>query len=148
MTNKKSKIVNWLSVAISAVILILECMPKSVQLVGYIGPREYEITYVSYFTPPQAWANWDPLIAIIIAFLTIFSLLFNIIILIKDGKSLTVANMVLTSLALVGSTLYVISFWRFVSAYNVAIMILFLGLMVLQSIKMEKYTKRRVKCND
>ena len=86
MTDKKIKIVNWINVIISVVVLILEFMPKSVIKAIRIDGG-YITTYHTYFDRPTVWGIWL-LPVFIIAVLSIAILIINVIILIITPRSL------------------------------------------------------------
>ena len=125
MTNKKSKIINWLSVAISAVILILECMPKSVIVADrMISFNKYITSYHSYFSEPSL-LNVKLTFSFIIAILTSMGLIINVVTLIKNNKATRITSIVTSTL------LFVLSAGMMrgdlVTAYNVVIFALFLA---------------------
>ena len=127
MTDKKIKLVrifNVFNVVVTFAALILECMPNSVRyIIGTVSVNGEKIRYWSYFGNPT---NWLFLVTVIIAALTIFNLIFNIIILFKDKKCLRIVSAILSFLALAGSIILLVAEGKYVTAYNIIIAILFL----------------------
>ena len=122
MTNKTIKAVNWLNVALSVAVLILECMPKSVITACAIGPGEYgPLHYWSYFGNPL---NPVYFVTFSIALFTIINLVLNIIMLFKNKKAIRLVSFVMLFIATALSCLIIPS--KFVSAYNIIILIIFI----------------------
>ncbi len=129
MVQKKVKIINWINVVISAIALILECMPKSMIKAKELSSDNYITSYHSYFANPSDW-DWDLMFAFIIGILTIISLIFNIIILIKNNKALYITSTVWSAILFFISTFMMLRI--FVTVYNVVILALFLILTTIQ----------------
>ncbi len=112
MTDKKVKIINYVNAIISVIALILECMPKSMELKNIIQPGKYMYSYWSYFGNPLDLIFFMAWVVIIC---TITTLLLNIITLFKDKRGICIASMVLQSLATVFGVIIT------ATAYNVII---------------------------
>ncbi len=112
MTDKKVKIINYVNAIISVIALILECMPKSMELKNIIQPGKYMYSYWSYFGNPLDLTFFMAWVVIIC---TITTLLLNIITLFKDKRGICIASMVLQSLATVFGVIIT------ATAYNVII---------------------------
>ncbi len=128
MINKKVKIINWLCLVLSALALILECMPKSMELKYIIQPGKYMYSYWSYFGNPL-----DPtfFMAWVVIICTVTTLLLNIIALFKDKRGICIASMVLQSLAAVFGVIIV------ATAYNVIISAICRILIVAFNVKLK-----------
>ncbi|MDE6473711.1 MAG: hypothetical protein K2L70_01245 [Clostridia bacterium] len=132
MTNKTIKTINWLNVALSVTALILECMPRSVISACAIGPGEYgPLHYWSYFGNPL---NPVYFVTCSIALFTIINLVLNIIMLFKDKKAIRLVSFVMLFIATALSSFIMPS--RFVSVYNIIILIIFILQVVGQIIKL------------
>lgn len=137
MNNKTLKIINWLNVALSAIALILECMPNSVRYACMIGPNEYgPVHHWSYFGNPLS-VDGPFLSTVIIASLTILSFVFNIVILFKDKKSIRIFSAIFSFLALIPSAFILRRTKEFITAYNIIIVILFIIVFILQGISLK-----------
>ncbi|MDE6274918.1 MAG: hypothetical protein K2M75_00030 [Clostridia bacterium] len=125
MDGKRIKIVNLINLILSAVALILECLPKSViKAIGPLtGPDHYKTSYHSYFANPSIW-NVTLFFAFIIAILTIVCIIINVVVMIKKNKAIYVTSVVFSSVT------FVLSTWladgRHVTIYNILIMAIFL----------------------
>lgn len=134
MIEKNTKITNWLNVVISAVALILECVPRSLKSACMIGPNEYgPIHFSSYFGNPLS--THGPFeITLFIAIWSILILIFNIVVLFKDKKAIRIVLLTLNLLAFFESVLLFYALGNFVTAYNVIIAVLIFIQLALQII--------------
>ncbi len=127
MINKKVKIINWLCLVLSALALILECMPKSIEMRAKVVSG-YLYSYGSYFdilADPAFWIVW------VIVIFTIVTLLLNIITMFKDKVGICIASLVLQSVAAIFGVLIV------ATAYNVTISAICLIQIVAFNVKLK-----------
>ncbi len=122
--NKKITLLNYLSLIITAIALILQCIPSSVKTVD--GGVAY---FESYFQQP---ADAVTTLTFCIGMLTTFALLINIFALIKDKKPVGIAKLVCLSLAVVLSIVLSIVLGKCNTAYNIVVLILLAALTAMQ----------------
>ena len=122
--NFKCAIINYLSLIITAIALILQCIPSSVKTVD--GGVAY---FESYFQQP---ADAVTTLTFCIGMLTTFALLINIFALIKDKKPVGIAKLVCLSLAVVLSIVLSIVLGKCNTAYNIVVLILLAALTAMQ----------------
>lgn len=144
MKNQTTKIINWLNIALTAIALILECMPRSVRYACMTGPNTYgPMHYWSYFGNPLS-VDGPFLTTVIIGSLTILNLIFNVVALFKDKKPICIISAIVSFLVLITSAVVLsLSSKQFITAYNIIITILFLILFILQVVSLECNAKNK-----
>lgn len=119
------------------VALILEWIPNSIRIVqkfNYSALVTFSDVEYSYFSYQE---NWISLMGFMIAILTFCILLFNFITFSKDKKGLCITQLVMSSVCVLCSIIILIMAGSSLTAYNIIIMLLFIVLIITQSIKLK-----------
>ncbi|MDE6189658.1 MAG: hypothetical protein K2G37_05180 [Clostridia bacterium] len=137
----KIKIVNLICLAISCITLLLEAMPKSVDIAVYVqevGQTSVVHTYTSYFIGSIDWSSIyarSAYSALLVASFTILNVILNVISLFKVSKAVSIATISATVLAFIcGMPLMI-----FTTAFNATITVLLILQLVLQGVMMSKF---------
>ncbi len=119
------------------VALILEWIPNSIRIVqkfNYSALVTFSDVEYSYFSYQE---NWISLMGFMIAILTFCILLVSFITFSKDKKGLCITQLVMSSVCVLCSIIILIMAGSSFTAYNIIIMLLFIVLIITQSIKLK-----------
>jgi len=144
---KSIKIINWVNLALAVFAVILEAFPNSIKLGRYAsrgGKIVVLYSFTSYFSSPKLWGHPFLLIAIIAAFLTIFSLLIFLISCIKGGKGLSIFAVIVTALAFLVNLFLTIACGVDSTAFNILVLIIQFTQLVLSSINLSWINKSKL----
>ncbi|MDE5654332.1 MAG: hypothetical protein K2I46_01825, partial [Clostridia bacterium] len=136
-SSRKISIINWISLITMIATVFLETLSKSIRY-GYIERwfgEDIAFTYeTSYF---EGTGDWSEIFTLLIVISTTLALLFDIITMIVDKKSICITALVLGALAIVCNITLIIWYWCFVNVFMILIMILLIIQVITLSVKLK-----------
>ena len=141
--NKKTRKINLINMIVISIIFLFELMQESVKIVFSNGEgKPPRVEFASYLADCELLLAGLSILTLIIAIFTIAIIILNSIVLIEDSVKLTIVSTVLTSICLLGSVILVALIRKYVTVQNLIIMILFLIIVTLNSVKLHLLSMR------